>query len=487
MPRRSARSESRSPAPAPAPLPRGARDLAFQALDQHKRTGEFVRPILDERAAAGLLSAVDRALAVELTHGVIRRQGTLNAILQPHVRRPRHSIEGPLWTLLQLGAYQLVFLESIPPHAAVDETVETAKRLGRRRWAGLLNGTLRSVAAGLREEFVNQPAADAVPLSAGRFRRFDRAVFPPPESDPQGYFARAFSFPDWLVARWSVRFPFDELLRTGFWFNSPQPVFLRANPLTTTRDQLLAALRDAGISAAPGSLPESIQLESSGAAGGSRVRASGARHLPPVDQLPGYEAGWFSVQDETASRAAILLDPQPGWDVLDLCAAPGTKATHLAERMQNRGRVIATDVHADRLPLIAENARRLGTSIVETRALQADGTDIPAGPFDAVLVDVPCTNTGVLGKRPEARWRLRPRDVAELPLLQRRLLADACRRLKPGGRVVYSTCSIEPEENECVVRSVIERHPELSLVAESQYTPGHSADGGYQALLLRTQ
>ena len=484
MPRHSTRSDSRSPAS--GPLARGARDLAFQALDQHKRSGEFAGPILDERAAAGMLSAADRALAVELTYGVIRRQGTLNAILQPHLRRPRHSIEGPLWTLLQLGAYQLMFLESIPPHAAVDETVETAKRLGRRRWAGLLNGTLRSVAAGIRDEFVGQPAPDAVPLSPGRFRRCDRAVFPSPESDPQGYFARALSFPDWLVARWSSRFQFDELLRMGFWFNAPQPVFLRVNPLTTTRDQLLAALRDAGISASPGSLPESIQLDSSGLAGDSGARVSPAgRSVPRVDQLPGYEAGWFSVQDETASRAGVLLDPQPGWDVLDLCAAPGTKATHLAERMQNRGRVVATDLHADRLPLIAENARRLHTSIVEACAIQADGSDIPAGPFDAVLVDVPCTNTGVLGKRPEARWRLRPRDVTELPLLQRRLLEDACRRLKPGGRVVYSTCSIEPEENEHVVRAVIERHPQISLVAESQYRPGAPADGGYQALLLR--
>ncbi|HUG89593.1 MAG TPA: transcription antitermination factor NusB [Planctomycetaceae bacterium] len=464
---RPASPEPRSPAA--SPLPHGARDLAFQVLDEYKRQGTFVRAALDERARAALIAPADRALAVELAFGVVRRQSTLNTILQAHVRRPRHNIEGALWTLLQIGAYQVVFLESMPRHAAVDETVETAKRLGRRRWAGFLNGTLRSVAASVSDELLDHPAADAVPLAAGRFRRSDRPLFADPGREPADYFARAFSFPDWLVARWAGRFDFEELVRLGFWFNAPQAHYLRVNRLLTSRDDLLAALAQAGVDARPGELPESIRLESS----------------RNIERLPGFDAGWFSVQDETAMRAAVLLDPQPGMHVLDLCAAPGTKAAHLAERMANQGRIIAADVNPQRRGQIDETARRLRLDMIEPRAIHADGSNLPEGPFDAALVDVPCSNTGVLGKRPEARWRIGPRDLDELPRLQQRLLLDACRRVKAGGRVAYSTCSIEPEENERVVQAVVSRQAGIVLSDEVQYAPGRPADGGYQALLER--
>ena len=181
--------------------------------------------------------------------------------------------------------------------------------------------------------------------------------------------------------------------------------------------------------------------------------------------------------------AAEMLAPRPGETVLDLCAAPGTKTTHLAELMQNRGRIIAADLREEKLARIRENAHRLGLTIIEPVLVSPAGDDIPPAPFDAVLVDAPCSNTGVLGKRPEARWRISPDDIRELAKLQRRLLRTAAERLKPDGRLVYSTCSIEPEENEGSIADLLTHRSDVLLEEQRLFLPGQPADGGFAALL----
>jgi 16S rRNA (cytosine967-C5)-methyltransferase len=441
-------------------------------------------------------SPAEARLAMEIVYGVVRRQATLEALIGPHVKRPRQQVEQGLWTLMQIGAYQLTFLASVPPHAALDETVETAKRMGTPRWAGFLNGVLRSVAGSLTEEYVDRPAADAVPLTLNRqgagqeqggpsplplskgergdvfrtYRRSRRAVFADPKREPVEYVARAFSFPRWLVERWRQRFGVESVFQLGFWFNTPARICLRVNRLKASHEAFVAALAEAGIESHEGAHPAAVWLDQP------------AR----IAELPGYAAGWFAVQDETAMHAADLLAPRPGERVLDLCAAPGTKTAQLCERMENRGTILATDVDAGRLVQVEENARRLGCGIIETRLIARDGGDIPAGPFDAILIDAPCSNTGVLGKRPEARWRLRPEDIAELATLQARLLRQARKRLAPGGRIVYSTCSIEPEENTNVVRTAFGADRSLRLIEEREFIPGKPTDGGYAALLKST-
>jgi 16S rRNA (cytosine967-C5)-methyltransferase len=305
-------------------------------------------------------------------------------------------------------------------------------------------------------------------------------VFPEPSADPAGYFAEAFSFPRWLANRWHQRFDFEELCRIGFWFDRPAPLSLRVNLLKTSRDDLMRLLAERGVAARPGALPESIRLE-----GTARV-----------DALPGFAEGFFSVQDESAMQAVDRLAPRPGETILDLCAAPGTKTTHIAERMRNQGTIVATDIRPERLARVAENCARLGISIVRPRLIpdgppssldKAAEPGPDSGPYDAILADVPCSNTGVLGKRPEARWRITPSEIEELGVRQSQLLESACRRLRPGGRLVYSTCSIEPEENEPIVRGLLQREPSLSLVEEWHQVPGRPGDGGYQALLVRTE
>lgn len=437
-------------------------------LNEYAAASAFITELFDLRAGEVGLSAEDRRLAMEMAYGVVRRKATLDALLRPHLTRGRHQVEPALWTLLRMGVYQLALMTAIPAHAAVHETVETARWLGKHRWTGFVNGVLRSVARDLTDDRLTEPAADAVPLTGGQYRRCARPVFADPRHGDVEYTAAAFSFPRWLIERWRRRFAADDVRRLAFWFNTPTPLTVRVNTLRTTRDALLAAWQSQGIAAEPGALPEAICL-----------------HSPTrIDHLPGFAEGWFAVQDEAAMQAAHRLAPQPGDQVLDLCAAPGTKTTHLAERMQNRGTVIACDISPARLALVAENARRLGLDIIESHLIREDLSDVPAGPFEAVLVDVPCSNTGVLGKRPDARWRLTPDDLHDLPPRQFQLLTTAADRTAPGGRVLYSTCSIEPEENADIIRRFVQGRSAWHLADEYDSLPGHPADGAYQALLV---
>jgi 16S rRNA (cytosine967-C5)-methyltransferase len=444
-----------------------ARDIAYDVLMQWKPRSPHATKRLDEWFSRTELSPADRALATELVHGVMRRRDTLSAVLRPHVNRPLKQVESGALSLLWLGAYQLVMLSGIPPYAVVHETVELAGRSGNPQWSGFINAVLRSLCRAMTDEFATHPAANAVPLGPGRYRVLQTEVFPAPSRDWLGWFIAAFSLPRWLVERWKVRFSHDELLRLGFWFNAPAKLCLRVNCLRTTREHMLAALEAAGVNARAGTQPDAIWLE----------------ETTFVQKLPGFDEGWFAVQDESAIAAAALLDPQPGDRILDLCAAPGGKTTHLAALMNNAGKILSTDVDRNRLQRVEESCRRMGVAIVETRVLPRDAVDLSGEMFDRILLDVPCSNTGVLGKRPEVRWRLRSEDLVELAALQSRLLRSASEHLVPGGRLVYSTCSIEPEENRKVIDRALNKHPELMLIQEQHHHPGQPGDAGYQALL----
>jgi 16S rRNA (cytosine967-C5)-methyltransferase len=451
-----------------------AREIAFDVLTRWKPRAPHASQLLDEWFNRGKIASSERALATELVHGVMRRRETLSTLVKSHINRPLNQVEPGALTLLWMGAYQLAMLSGIPDYAVVNETAELSRRAGKPQWTGFINAVLRSLRRSVTDEFVTVPAANAVPLAAtvengARFRVLLNDVFVDPAQDWPGYSSAAFSFPPWLVARWHKRYDREELTRMGFWFNSPAKLCLRINLLRTTRAHFLDAFEKAGVNAHAGQHPEAVWLEESAF----------------VQRLPGYDEGWFAVQDESAIAAAALLDPQPGQRVLDLCAAPGGKTAHLAALMQNQGRLLATDVDGPRLARVAQTCRRLGVDIVESRVISREAAHIPDESFDRILLDVPCSNTGVLGKRPEVRWRLRPEEISELASIQIGLLRAAGARLASGGRLVYSTCSIEPEENRAVVDAVLRERSDLKLVQEQAHIPGRPADGGYQALLLR--
>jgi 16S rRNA (cytosine967-C5)-methyltransferase len=497
-----------------------ARWLAFRAVRAFEQRGAFVSHVLDVDFQERNVPSRDRAFATELASECVRRKRTIETVLERYVTRPRQEVEDEIWTLLQLGCCQLLFLSQVPPHAAVDETVKLCGTLRKPRARGFVNGILRNIEreTNTRPESPSTPAAsiparedDSLDALQGtlkasssallpildprnfqaslRFVEFSRPIFASPQEKPMEYIAQTASQPFWLLDRWAssaarqaepstpeanaeprvLPDPLDALLATALYLATSGRMSLRVNLRQTNRERLLEVLHTAGVEAQPGSAPEAVRLAGS----------------VTVKDLPGFREGWFSVQDESAMAAVDLLAPRPGESVLDLCAAPGGKTTHIAERLGGEGTVVACDISAARLETVTENARRLRLEHVETRLISPDGRDIPAGPFQAVLVDVPCSNTGVLGKRPEARWRLSPESFAELIPLQRRLLHDALARTATGGRVVYSTCSIDPAENDGVVQTVLAEHPEFRLAEERRHHPGHPSDGGYQALLIR--
>jgi 16S rRNA (cytosine967-C5)-methyltransferase len=447
-----------------------ARSLALQVLLHCQSHHSFVQETLNDFLGKVHLSPADRRLATQLAYGIMRRRGTLDALLRPLSTRPLARIDPGVWEIVRLGAYQLALLSHIPPHAALNETVELAGVWVSPRVKGFVNAILRALSRLLSDETGPGPAADALPLEGGQYRKLAQPVLPDPAHHPVKYLVAAFSLPQWLASRWLDRLGWEECERLAFWFAGPAPLWLRCNPLRTTREACLEAFQRAGIAASPGDHSQSLVLQEPAAIRG----------------LPGYEHGWFAVQDGSAMRVASALAPQPGWRVLDMCAAPGGKTTHLAELMGNQGSIIACDVDEDRLQTLTALCVRLGVSIVQTCLLDPRrNEEPPPGPFDAALVDVPCSNTGVLGRRPEVRWRLKPGDFRNLVPLQTKLLIQAVERVRSGGPVVYSTCSIEPDENGQVVRAVLRAFPDLTLEAEAEQVPGQPADGGYWARLRR--
>jgi 16S rRNA (cytosine967-C5)-methyltransferase len=471
----------RPPSSKPDSVPTG-RHLAFLALKELDESGMFLADGLDRHQPEGL-SPADRALAMELSYTVTRRRTTLDLVLRQLVARDPENVERDLWTILRLGAAQLLLIEGLPAHAAVHETVEVAK-LVNARWGGMVNGVLRSLQRLLTTETTTEPGPASIPIvdvqPAGEeqaaatinihYRTLNSSVFPDPARDPQAYTAAAFSMPRELIARWSHGWDAIAARRTSAWFTTGGVMSLRVNPLRTTRDAILTQLRESGVDCWPGAMPESIRL------------AEATR----ISRLPGFDEGQFSVQDESAQAIVDQLAPKPGERIHDLCAAPGGKSTHLAERMQNQGTVLACDLSPRRLRLVDESAYRLGLTCITTHAVTDDPASIPTGPFDAAIVDAPCSNTGVLGKRPEARWRLTEADFVELPQLQLKLLTAAADRIRSGGRLAYSTCSIDAAENEGVIRQFLGRNTEWSTTATTTSQPGAPGDGGFIAILSRS-
>lgn len=430
---------SASPARAAAArvLERVARDAAFADLALE---AEFDRRRLPER---------DAALATELAYGTLRWQRYLDWILTPHARRPLGALEPRLLALLRMTAYQLTFLERVPPFAAVNDAVTLARRGAGRRApavAAFINAVLRSFS-----------------------RRNTREQEPAPPSDPLDALATRCSFPTWLAARWVTRWGAAEAEALMRAMNERPPLTLRTNTLRLSRAALAERLAtEERVRARPTAwAPEGLMVERAGSPAAWRAFAEGA----------------FAVQDEASMLVARLLDPRPDETVADVCAAPGTKTTHLAQLMDNRGRVLAVDPQPARLGLVREAARRLGAVIAETieGAVEAIAPRF-AGACDAVLVDAPCSNLGVLRRNPEVKWRRQPQDLLASAERQRTILAAAATMVRPGGRLVYATCSLEPEENDEVVTAWAATRPDFRLDPPATFPLPADPDGVLRCL-----
>jgi len=447
------------------------RDLAFSAL--RDRAGN-VSARLDSLLGRCRLPPQDRALAMEIALGVVRRRGTLEAVLRAFLLDPGRALPGPLTAVLEMGLYQLLLLDRVPDFAAVNEAVEQAARVGHKRKAGLVNGVLRAVAraAGAVEAGAPPLAADAVPVGPWAFRRMGRAVFANPAERPDEWLAQAYSLPVELARRWLGRLGSLERAAAVAAHGIARPAqVLRVNSLRTDVTGAVEALAAEGVAAAPHANGLSVVL---------------TEHHN-VAALRALAEGLVQPQDPTATAVVVEAAPRPGMKVLDFCAAPGTKTTHLAERMSNSGQIVAVDVSADKLARIEQSCLRMGATIVTTHLADRAG-ELPAEGFDLVLADVPCSNTGVLARRVEARWRFTPEALERLVADQRVIAAAASRFVRPGGMLVYSTCSIEPEENAEVAAWLVAHERRLELLRERATEPGGADDparwhdGGYCAI-----
>jgi 16S rRNA (cytosine967-C5)-methyltransferase len=404
-----------------------ARLVAARVLERVLRDAAFADLALDAELSRRRLQPRDVSLAAELVYGTLRWQRYLDWILQPHARRPMDTLDVRALVVLRLAAYQIAFLERVPAFAAVSDAVTLAREAPKPGVDRFVNAVLRSFA-----------------------RRGAREREPAPPRDRTEALATRWSHPTWLAARWIARFGEDEAVALMRTMNERPPLTIRTNTLRTTRDALAARLRaDEGLDVRPTAhASEGLHVAHGGAPAGWRA----------------FGEGLFAVQGEASMLVSRLLDPRPGDSVADVCAAPGTKTTHLAQLMEDRGRIRAFDPQPARLARVRDAAARLGVTIVET----ADGTAEALAPrfldtADAVLVDAPCSNLGVLRRNPEVKWRREPADVTTNADRQRAILAAAASLVKRGGTLVYATCSLEPEENDEVAAWLVASRPDFAM------------------------
>lgn len=403
-----------------------ARAVAARVLERVETDDAWADLALDAEVKRATPTPRDVGLATEIVYGTLRWQRYLDWILAPHSRRSLDALDPRVRVALRMAAYQLVFLERVPSFAAVNDAVTLAR--GRKPGlAEYTNAVLRSFA-----------------------RRGAREREPAPPRDPVDALATRCSFPTWLATRWVGRYGADDAEALMRALNERPPVTLRANTLRLTREALaerLAAEDDVATRPTPHA-PDGLIAARAGEPGAWRVFVEGA----------------CVAQDEASMLVTRLLEPRPGETVADVCAAPGTKTTHLAQLMDNRGRILALDPQPARLARVDEAVARLGISIVETvPATVQETARARAATCDAVLVDAPCSNLGVLRRNPDVKWRRRPEDVGTSAERQREILAAAATMLRPGGRLVYATCSLEPEENEGVVDAFLRGHADFRL------------------------
>lgn len=452
-----------------------ARDRAAKVLTACYDGQANAHNLLADLQATDPLSLPDTALAAELILGVLRHRLTAEHLAAQFHRGRWASLRPSIRTIIALAVYQLCWLDRIPDHAAVDQAVRQAKRHGRGT-AAMVNAVLRKLTE-CRGEILDRPENPDprryLPIDEQRGRMFNENVFPDPARRPLDYLVAATSHPSYLVERWHRRFK-PTLCHTICAAGTRRPpLVLRPNPLRTTPGDLLKRLLAAGYKAEPLDGADALLLHDG----------------PHVSDLPEFVEGLCQPQDSTAQLPLRLSPPRPGEFVLDLCAGVGTKSTQAAELMRDQGLVIASDIDAAKLDGIPQAAERLGLSIIQP--IPAEELDSKLAELagqdrrpDVILLDVPCTNTGVLARRPEARYRASHKTLLALVEIQRDLLRHAQTLAAPTTRIIYATCSLEREENEDQLTWFCETFPAWRILTHIFTTPDPTRDGGFAAVLI---
>ncbi len=403
------------------------RQLAFIALRDIHRRGAFTDIALDRVLRTAKLNSADRGLVTELVYGSVRRARTLDALIDQLGKKKAHQQPPDLRTIIHIGLYQLRYQQRIPPSAAVNTTVELAKENGFKGLTGVVNGLLR--------QYVRLAANSADPLQLLQ--------------EPVQRLGVLHSFPDWIIQMWLEQLGVEETQQLCEWLNQSPTIDLRVNPLRVSTEEVEAAMQSAGVDVrrVP-HLPQALRV----------VGGTGT-----IQHLPGFNEGWWTIQDSSAQLVSHLLDPQTSEVVIDACAAPGGKTTHIAELMADEGKIWACDARASRLKKLQENAQRLQLKSIQICTGDSRNFTQFTNSADRVLLDAPCSGLGTLHRRPDIRWRITPATVQELSVLQEELLEQAATWVKPGGVLVYATCTLHPQENENVIQPFLERHSQWQI------------------------
>lgn len=467
--------EAFAPASSPSPSLSSSKSNG-QSRDRARRDDSRTRT-KDEDDSRQSLSPKDRGLCQELVYGVVRWQATLDWLIARKTT-PGRNQKPALQNLLRLGLYQIFWLDRIPNHAAVNETVEQAKQSGFGPQAGFVNAVLRGY---LRE------------FDATKTLLADLKIAQP---------HLGYSHPEWLVTRWQEHWGKEKTAQLMEWNNTPPKTYARINTLKFPSTGMVE-LRESPIPlqsfGPPGTRPpdikdpgalltqwrdENIDYDFVRRDWFEENLMFELKSHPPLARVASFQRGYFYIQDPSTLLAVAELNPKPGETILDLCAAPGGKLTYIAQLMRNEGRVVAHDISDERLKLIGENCTRLGVTCAET--VSSSKFKIQNSKFNKILLDAPCSNTGVMRRRVDLRWRIRAEEINRLHDTQLNLLRQAAEHLRPGGTVVYSTCSLEPEENQEVVREFVRTNPGFRLESQRELLPfADATDGAFVARMTK--
>ncbi|CCQ50230.1 16S rRNA (cytosine(967)-C(5))-methyltransferase [Crocosphaera watsonii] len=399
-----------------------ARQLALKILLKIDRKNSYTDVALNRALNQSNLSSSDRSLCTELVYGIIRHQRTLDSLIDQLGKKKAQQQPPNLRRILHIGLYQLRYLDHIPPSAAVNTSVDLAKDNKLQRLSGVVNGILR--------QYIRTTQGNHDPL-----------ILP---NDTLKKLAIQYSFPDWIIETWLQKWGEETTEKMCHWFNQSPNIDIRVNPLKTNLETLQTQLTSAGVNVTPlGRFPCALRLKGK---------------IGTIPTLPGFSQGHWTVQDTSAQLVSYFLDPQPGETIIDACAAPGGKTTHIAELMGDQGTIFACDRTPSRLKKVQENAQRLELNCIETVVGDSRYLQQFINKGDRVLVDVPCSGLGTLHRHPDIRWRQTPENIRELTSLQLEILNQAAQWVKPQGTLVYSTCTLNPPENQEIIQIFLSTH-----------------------------
>ncbi|KMK77158.1 16S rRNA (cytosine(967)-C(5))-methyltransferase RsmB [Alkalihalobacillus pseudalcaliphilus] len=403
-------------------MKKDVREVALNILMQVEDKKAYSNLLLNQTIKNGHVDKKDIGLLTELVYGTIQRKLSLTFFLTPFVKKGLESLEPWVTTLLKMSLYQFVYLERIPDRAIIHEAVTIAKKRGHEGTGSLVNGVLRSI------------QRDGVPTFDSLKNQTKRLAF-------------EYSFPKWMVRRWLEVYGEQATIEMMVTSLKPPVITIRVNQLITTPIELITLLEQEGVKAVNGTLsPDALVIKEGN---------------PFTTKA--FEQGLFTAQDESSMLVARALGPLPNEKVLDSCAAPGGKSTHLAEQMNNQGMLVSIDLHEHKVKLIQDQAKRLGLTMIEAKSgdVRTFSSETEHESFDKILLDAPCSGLGVIRRKPDIKWLKQESDIKDIAALQKSLLEAVAPLLKKGGRLVYSTCTIDKEENEAIVEQFLQTHPEF--------------------------